>query len=182
MTKMQRRLTAASTAVVLSCGVAAFVDAQPRPASERVPEQRPSAAVVLGRQPPVCDVVLEVKSTDPDERGHLKTGQWVRVFGPVGQQGPLLLARHERTGSPPHAWRPGIWVAHRVAPPSGPPPWYFFLSGVLVVSPPDHDDVTPHAYSVTVEELEDGCPGRIRFDALPGGDVVDDHPGHAVVD
>jgi hypothetical protein len=174
-------ISAALLTTVLAGGITSACGQQ-SPAA-RAGEQSPAPTLTPGRQPPVCDVILEVNSTDPDGQGHLKMDQWLRFLGPIPNQGHMLVIPMDRQGVTPHAWRPGTHVAYRTTPPQDPPPWKFFLE-VPVLSPPEHTSIAQHKYTVTVNApLEEGCPRHIRIETLPEDDeITDDHPGHAVLD
>jgi hypothetical protein len=166
----------ALSAIVLACGAVNIASAQPAP---RQPGQPPPQVLLPGRQPPLCDAILEIKSTDPAQAGHLKMGQWLRFLGPISPHGHMVVIPMDKTGAPPHAWRPGAHVAYRLPPTQGPVPWQFFLK-VPVLSPPDHPGIEIHQYLMTVKTLEDRCPSNVDFETLPHEDeIIDDHPGHA---
>lgn len=143
----------------------------------------PASQLQPGQQPPLCDVILAIKTADTAQNGHLKVGQWLRFMGPIPPQGHMIVIPVERPSPvPPHAWRPGLFVASRFDT-SQNPPWVFVLSGVPVLSPPDHAQIRSHRYRMTVKTVERGCPRNIDFDTMPHEDeITDDHPGHANAD
>jgi hypothetical protein len=144
--------------------------------------QPPAPTLNPGVQPPLCDVILRIRSTDPEERGHLKVTQWLRFIGPISPQGHMVVLPVEKNGVPKHAWRPGLRVAIRTGDPEDPLPWMFILR-VPVLSLPDHPGIEIHQYIMTVKALDDGCPSNVDFDTLPHDDeIIDDHPGHANAD
>jgi hypothetical protein len=139
----------------------------------------PPPNLEVGPQVKPCDVIVEVDSTDPEQRGHLQVRQWIRLIGPIAPQGHMVVLPANNPNGPAHHWRPGLFVAYRTGNPQGPPPWTFFVA-VPVLSAPEHTTIERHHYVVTVNDVAAGCPSDVDFDTLPHeGEIIDDHPGHA---
>lgn len=180
--KQLRSLGTAFVALALSFGAVVPSSAQDNPRQARRVSV-PPPTLNPGRQAPLCNVVLEVKATDPEANGHLKVGQRLQLMGPIPPQGHMLVSPTENPMGPPHEWRPGVHVAHRLGNAGDPLPWQFFLR-VPVLSIPDHPQVEQHHYLMTVTAVDDlRCPSNVEFDTLPHeGEIIDDHPGHANLD
>lgn len=170
------RTAAGSAAFVCACLVAAPSLAQPG----FMPEQ-PGR----GRQPMVCDGIFEIDGTEApsggEYKGHLFEGQWVRLFGPIGNRNLMLftIATNPVGRPPPHEIRPGFYPATILS--SGPEPSY--LMRVPVFDADEHDPVEEHGYVIVIKTLDRGnpqCPATVEFWGLPHDDEAFGlHPGHA---
>jgi hypothetical protein len=171
ISKHYRSVIAASVTILVWGFVATGATGQESP--EFGPDKQPCNGIFHFKE----KVTVDGKEWDL-EGTHWEVGQRIRIIGPLGPNGDLIVTTLPSTTT--HETWPGPYFATNVSG-TTPPSIFQITTRVKTVKSNKHLEVTKHPQTMVVDDFKENvCPQVVVFHAEYDPEhEVDDHGGHA---